>query len=435
MATLFKRKLRNGQKTPYWMGKVRQADGWHTVTLFTDKAASQAELNRLQAIAERKAAGLVTTETDAASTPLADHIAEYLADCERQGYAAKHLYMMRMMLNRLAAAGGWQLLAHINADAVRKLLKRLADGGMTPATSNKYLIRLKAFCGWCVKHERLAANPLASVSKARENPARRSAFTDEQAAALLAYTPEPRRAVYRTALLTGLRRGELRQLQWGDLHLDAATPFIQLRATTTKNRRDDVLPLHTELVAMFRSMMPGHPQAKVFARIPGMKQFRTDLRAAGIHDDGLCFHSLRHTFCTRLVKSGCGLKEAQQLMRHSTVELTAKVYTHLGITDTAGALQRMAEPQALPGMMTGTDDTPVLKAHQGAHQPAHQSTRFYMHFDAPRCAAAMAESDDADIAKTTMDSVETAMDRGENNKAGDGIRTHDVQLGKLAFYH
>jgi len=23
----------------------------------------------------------------------------------------------------------------------------------------------------------------------------------------------------------------------------------------------------------------------------------------------------------------------------------------------------------------------------------------------------------------------------ENNTAGDGIRTHDVQLGKLAFYH
>ncbi len=191
------------------------------------------------------------------------------------------------------------------------------------------------------------------------------------------------------------------------------------------------MPLHTELVAMFRSMMPGHPQAKVFSRIPGMKQFRTDMRAAGIHDDGLCFHSLRHTFCTRLVKSGCGLKEAQQLMRHSTVELTAKVYTHLGITDTAGALQRMAEPQALGAVMTGTDDVPVLKAHQ----PAHHGTCFSVHPTAERCTQTTAESDDANIVKTTMDGVKTAMDRGENNKAGDGIRTHDVQLGKLAFYH
>ncbi len=59
------------------------------------------------------------------------------------------------------------------------------------------------------------------------------------------------------------------------------------------------------------------------------------MRAAGINDEALCFHSLRHSFCTMVVKSGCGLKAAQQLMRHSDVELTAKVYTHLGITDTA----------------------------------------------------------------------------------------------------
>jgi hypothetical protein len=43
----------------------------------------------------------------------------------------------------------------------------------------------------------------------------------------------------------------------------------------------------------------------------------------------------------------------------------------------------------------------------------------------------MVPTADADTAETTMDRVKTAMDRGENNKAGDGIRTHDVQLGKL----
>ena len=128
------------------------------------------------------------------------------------------------------------------------------------------------------------------------------------------------------------------------------------------------------------------------------------------------------------------MKEAQQLMRHSTVELTAKVYTHLGITDTAGALQRVVLPTLDISAATGTDDAAIGEKEKWHHQ-WHQNSRVLTHNDALRCSEAMAESNDANIVKTTMDGMKTAMDGGENNKAGDGIRTHDVQLGKLAFYH
>lgn len=60
---------------------------------------------------------------------------------------------------------------------------------------------------------------------------------------------------------TGLRRGELRQLRWGDLHLAAPQPYVQLRAENTKNRKADVLPLHPDLAALLKAMMPGHPGA------------------------------------------------------------------------------------------------------------------------------------------------------------------------------
>ncbi len=61
-----------------------------------------------------------------------------------------------------------------------------------------------------------------------------------------------------------------------------------------------------------------------------------DLEAAGIpiEDDAgrvLDFHSLRHAFCTNLAKSGVLPQMAQRLMRHSTVEMTMKFYTHIGI--------------------------------------------------------------------------------------------------------
>jgi integrase len=41
------------------------------------------------------------------------------------------------------------------------------------------------------------------------------------------------------------------------------------------------------------------------------------------------FHCLRHTFITNLGKAKVALKTAQTLARHSTIELTANIYTHV----------------------------------------------------------------------------------------------------------
>ena len=41
------------------------------------------------------------------------------------------------------------------------------------------------------------------------------------------------------------------------------------------------------------------------------------------------FHMLRHTFATNLVNSDVNLKTAQELMRHSNINTTMSVYTHI----------------------------------------------------------------------------------------------------------
>jgi integrase len=55
------------------------------------------------------------------------------------------------------------------------------------------------------------------------------------------------------------------------------------------------------------------------------------------------FHSLRHTFITNLGKAKIPLKTAQILSRHSTVELTANIYTHIDQQEQIDAIN------ALPG--------------------------------------------------------------------------------------
>ena len=53
------------------------------------------------------------------------------------------------------------------------------------------------------------------------------------------------------------------------------------------------------------------------------------------------FHALRGQFVSNLARAGVHPKVAQQLARHSTINLTMGSYTHLDTADLAGALQAL----------------------------------------------------------------------------------------------
>lgn len=53
------------------------------------------------------------------------------------------------------------------------------------------------------------------------------------------------------------------------------------------------------------------------------------------------FHALRHTFLSRLGRSGASAKVMQRLARHTTVELTIGRYTHAGLNDLSAAVNKL----------------------------------------------------------------------------------------------
>ena len=74
------------------------------------------------------------------------------------------------------------------------------------------------------------------------------------------------------------------------------------------------------------------------------------------------FHSLRHRFGSELAMANVPPKVAQTSMRHSTITLTLDRYSHVGLWDTAGALDKLppitcpgAAPEAASMQATGTD--------------------------------------------------------------------------------
>ena len=369
--TVFKRKNRG-----IYYYKIRlAANQWRTCAGYTDKRATEEKMRQHQAQIERGEVGLVDPYADHKAVVLGEHIAAYVANLRAVGRDAMYCDNSERFLRRIAGDCGWQRLTDITPDGFvhwRNALQCVVPGRgaprpASPKTKNAYLAAAKAFCNWMVQTSRMPANPLANLGgveqRGREVRVRR-ALADAEIIRLLAVAGKYR-TVYLMALTTGLRRGELKALRWGDIHLNAARPFIQVRATISKNHKTATLFLRQDVVSALRGRV-GADADPVFD-MPGRKRFKSHLLAAGINPKGpdgrvVDFHALRHSFITGLSKAGVSPRVAMELARHSQMDLTMRVYTDGGMLGSADAVNALPlwtppmDPQQQKNMATGTLD-------------------------------------------------------------------------------
>lgn len=129
----------------------------------------------------------------------------------------------------------------------------------------------------------MAENPLEFVCiETRRLEKFRRALTVEEVRRLIAAAPPKRAAIYLTAVYSGLRRNELRQLTVGDFVLDGERPFVRVRASTAKNPKESRVELRPEVVAAVRSILPDiiTPLTRVFAHVPRVSTFEICSRCA-----------------------------------------------------------------------------------------------------------------------------------------------------------
>ena len=165
---------------------------------------------------------------------------------------------------------------------------------------------------------------------------------------------------------TGFRVKELRSLTPAAFDLDGDPPTVTVRAGYSKRRREDVQPIRPVLAEDLRCFMAEMPRTKPVFDMPDKtaKMLRADLKDAGIpyEDEAgrvFDFHALRHTFITNLARGGVHPKQAQDLARHSDINLTLSRYSHTVLTDRAAALTALpdlSESSRQAARATGTDD-------------------------------------------------------------------------------
>ena len=73
-----------------------------------------------------------------------------------------------------------------------------------------------------------------------------------------------------------------------------------------------------------------------------LKQYREVLAAADI-DPNRRIHDLRHTCATMLARLGVHPREAQEILRHSQIQTTLAIYTHVSSEGIRSAVDRLGD--------------------------------------------------------------------------------------------
>lgn len=178
---------------------------------------------------------------------------------------------------------------------------------------------------------------------------------------LAAAQDDPWEALYRMAVMTGMREGELLGLKRSDLDIDQAKPSLQVRRslslvkgkgfleeepkTKSSRRRID---LDSETVECLRRHLARQAEVRlrlgaawqdhdlVFPNSVGgymdaknlvARSFRTVLAKAGLRQ--IRFHDLRHTCATLMLLNNAPVKVVSERLGHANIAITLQIYAHV----------------------------------------------------------------------------------------------------------
>ena len=256
---------------------------------------------------------------DHTSTPIAEHFRAYHDHRVAKGLNAVRIANTDARLAKLADDCGFRRLSDLSADGLTDWLGKQLAVGMSAGTRNEYRQELVGFGNWCVKTRRLIQNPFSDIPKANTKTdcrRQRRAMTEAELVKLLhvarwrpladfgretikaevadvaaqkaTWTAKPltfdtidiavelarerlannpdfttklelrgreRALVYKTLLMTGLRKGELASVMLRHLDLDAERAFLTLDAASEKNRQGNSIPLRVDLADDLRSWL------------------------------------------------------------------------------------------------------------------------------------------------------------------------------------
>ena len=269
-------------------------------------------------------------------------IASYLLTLPTSGKQpttiADEQYYGRWWTDRLTG----KALHAVTPALLEQAMADLAAKPYTPQTIVHYLKFLRHVFRWAIGRGVIDKSPFTSVKLPTVRAGRTRFLSVEEEATLCQAIGQPYAAWVRLAILTGLRKSEQFELRWADIDLERGL----ITLPHTKSGAVQYVHLMEEAKTILHSLVPGNTSVWVFPSenpdthldpdnfygrvyLPALKEAKLE---------GVTWHTLRHTFASRLAMNGQGPSTIAALLRHSGTDLVAR-YAHLSPTHLQGALE------------------------------------------------------------------------------------------------
>ena len=300
-----------------------------------------------------------------ATTPFGEYLDQWL-DHVGDSLAATTRVRDRSIIDRhLKPALGHHALAKLTPMMLQayytEALKSGRDGGkgpLSPATVLKHHHIIHRALRQAVRWQLLDRNPADAVDPPKALRTEMHVLNGPQTAALLVAAQSDRLHMpVLLAVSTGLRRGELLGLRWGDIDLVNGTVAVRQTINetsegiafagpkTAKSRR--VLPIGATIVAALKRHRAAQDELRlalgsgygdgdlVFAAPDGSPwspaafslAFMRLLRKTTLPT--IRFHDLRHTHASQLLAQGVHPKIVSERLGHANIGITLDIYSHV----------------------------------------------------------------------------------------------------------
>jgi len=233
------------------------------------------------------------------------------------------------------------------------LLSRVAmTGSKKPVTINRYIKLVKTIFNYGIRKGDILRNPVQNDLLYKEPEVGYQYWQKDEAEQFIAHADQKYRnehqhipLVYRIALNTGMRLGEIRALQWDSVFL-GKHPSISIRRNycdrtrqiieTTKGKKIRHVGINEALYPVIKKAYDSrHPDCEFVVASPDGhpfdarnlrgRHFEKDIQDSGVSK--IRFHDMRHTFASLFVMNGGNLFDLQKILGHSDSQMTMR-YAH-----------------------------------------------------------------------------------------------------------
>jgi integrase len=255
-----------------------------------------------------------------------------------------YVYWLRILVKVF----GKKLLCQITKEDIEEYRNQKAQE-FSNVCANKHLLRIRNVFAHGIKIRAVVNNPAKAVTLLSEKAHVRDTFVlPVELERILTASQKLRSKYYLPAVILlgaehGASRQEILSLEWSKIKFGFQNiGLIEFYRTKTGRKRTEYLMPRTKKALLdwqthlnfmrHRKRITDVRTGLVFCHLDGspLKRFDTAwkraLDLAGIKD--LHFHDLRHTFCSNLIISGGGIKDAKEMIGHKDISMTDR-YSHL----------------------------------------------------------------------------------------------------------